>query len=632
MLHKTITDTLITLFCLVDGESTSFPVKIESTETVGDLKKLIKTETPDTFNGVDAKDLILWKVSIPVAPKKDRKEISLDDTKLYNLRIDEAIEWIHDEDWKPVSLETWRCPPCDQRTRKSEKCCKFCNAPQPGPRIPNTTPISKLRAMEQKKSDNKEPSTSNLAASTSSSTASTSIAGAPTSISATITNLFLLPSHSASPGSAIGSSQITPTPTTTASTTTTAPVISKAASTLGLVTGSSGGIQTNPGMFPVQMAPATLSHISTVTAVPLATSNAAPTVPFNFSMASSSLHIPQPVQRMFQFGGFNAPMSFSFSPPTLTTLASTNTSSTLSNVLGLPNSGKITVAPATSMTAVPLSFNPFAPVSFAIIAPSASGSTPSVAAVTALSTPPVSLGSVMAPGPTPGAINPFFATASTTMAVTAMAAPPAGVNQNALSTHSTTTASPLGESIAPVAGATSAGPPTLSALNLASTSSMLARYNFFSGVSPLGATATTPSPPTHGRLGSRTSGFGPMASFAIATFNLNQQTHARSTSTSPSLGFGAVTQGSCLGFGADAQGPSLGFDASAQASNMNKAVGTTRTFGNSPSSSINPWASNSLVSPSGVGSSGRNSAFTSPPAGPQTTEFGSGASGGTSGM
>ncbi|KAI8344982.1 hypothetical protein B0O80DRAFT_476327, partial [Mortierella sp. GBAus27b] len=39
-----MTDNPLTLFCLVDGETTSFPVEIESTRTVGDLKKLIKAE------------------------------------------------------------------------------------------------------------------------------------------------------------------------------------------------------------------------------------------------------------------------------------------------------------------------------------------------------------------------------------------------------------------------------------------------------------------------------------------------------------------------------------------------------------------------------------------------------------
>ncbi|KAK3823809.1 MAG: hypothetical protein J3R72DRAFT_528890 [Linnemannia gamsii] len=62
-------DSLVNLFCLVDGEtlSNAFPVEIESSKTIGTLKDLIKAKNPDTFNGVDAKDLTLWRVSIPVS-------------------------------------------------------------------------------------------------------------------------------------------------------------------------------------------------------------------------------------------------------------------------------------------------------------------------------------------------------------------------------------------------------------------------------------------------------------------------------------------------------------------------------------------------------------------------------------
>ncbi|KAG9071270.1 hypothetical protein KI688_008816 [Linnemannia hyalina] len=42
----------------------------------------IKTKIPDTFKGVDAKDLGLWRVSIPLVPKKDRKDISLSEVPL----------------------------------------------------------------------------------------------------------------------------------------------------------------------------------------------------------------------------------------------------------------------------------------------------------------------------------------------------------------------------------------------------------------------------------------------------------------------------------------------------------------------------------------------------------------------
>ncbi|KAF9284123.1 hypothetical protein BGZ68_004905 [Mortierella alpina] len=74
-----MTDNLLTLLCLVDGGKTSFRIKINSTETVDGLKELIKEKNSNIFSDVDAYQLTLWKVSIPVAPNGERKEISLVD-------------------------------------------------------------------------------------------------------------------------------------------------------------------------------------------------------------------------------------------------------------------------------------------------------------------------------------------------------------------------------------------------------------------------------------------------------------------------------------------------------------------------------------------------------------------------
>ncbi|KAF9158104.1 hypothetical protein DFQ26_007967, partial [Actinomortierella ambigua] len=75
----TTPSTLLTLFCIVDGETTAFSVKAPSNDTVDDLKKLIKAEKAPRFDGIAADELTLWRVSIPVLPKKDRKEIRLAD-------------------------------------------------------------------------------------------------------------------------------------------------------------------------------------------------------------------------------------------------------------------------------------------------------------------------------------------------------------------------------------------------------------------------------------------------------------------------------------------------------------------------------------------------------------------------
>ncbi|KAG0274489.1 hypothetical protein BGZ97_010496, partial [Linnemannia gamsii] len=60
-----MTDNLLTLFCVVDGESTSFPAVIDPTKTVGELKDEIKTKKANAFSEIDADQLTLWKVEIP---------------------------------------------------------------------------------------------------------------------------------------------------------------------------------------------------------------------------------------------------------------------------------------------------------------------------------------------------------------------------------------------------------------------------------------------------------------------------------------------------------------------------------------------------------------------------------------
>lgn len=61
-----MTDNHLTLFCLVDGESASnaFPVEVESSKTIGDLKNLLKTKKAPEFDDIAADKLILWSVSI----------------------------------------------------------------------------------------------------------------------------------------------------------------------------------------------------------------------------------------------------------------------------------------------------------------------------------------------------------------------------------------------------------------------------------------------------------------------------------------------------------------------------------------------------------------------------------------
>ncbi|KAG0261854.1 hypothetical protein DFQ27_002733, partial [Actinomortierella ambigua] len=72
--------TLLTLFCLADGETTSnaFSVKAPHGGTVDDLKELIKAKKAPRFDDVAVDELTLWCVSIPVSEDDDETSILVD--------------------------------------------------------------------------------------------------------------------------------------------------------------------------------------------------------------------------------------------------------------------------------------------------------------------------------------------------------------------------------------------------------------------------------------------------------------------------------------------------------------------------------------------------------------------------
>ncbi|CAG8684345.1 5866_t:CDS:2 [Cetraspora pellucida] len=85
----------ITLFCLVHGSifENAFPVKIKKNEAVGQLKKLIKEENKQTFASIDAKDLRLWKVNIPLdSPNNKRSALEADPKGDRLLPVDDIKE------------------------------------------------------------------------------------------------------------------------------------------------------------------------------------------------------------------------------------------------------------------------------------------------------------------------------------------------------------------------------------------------------------------------------------------------------------------------------------------------------------------------------------------------------------
>ena len=84
---------ILELNCFVhdDDPRHVFPVKIARTESVGTLKRSIKDDNPESFRDVDARSLVLWKVSIPVNDgfKENVRKVDLrDEDALENVYAD----------------------------------------------------------------------------------------------------------------------------------------------------------------------------------------------------------------------------------------------------------------------------------------------------------------------------------------------------------------------------------------------------------------------------------------------------------------------------------------------------------------------------------------------------------------
>lgn len=68
----------ITLSCLIQGTTLDnyFKVTIDKNNDISDLKEVIRKKRKYTFANVDANDLKLWKVSVPMSKKAKFKQLN----------------------------------------------------------------------------------------------------------------------------------------------------------------------------------------------------------------------------------------------------------------------------------------------------------------------------------------------------------------------------------------------------------------------------------------------------------------------------------------------------------------------------------------------------------------------------
>ena len=71
--HPSCCQMTYTLTCMILGEKTLFPVKINETQLVDELKDKIKEKNGNRFKGLNARDLTLYKLNVAKSDKDYRK-------------------------------------------------------------------------------------------------------------------------------------------------------------------------------------------------------------------------------------------------------------------------------------------------------------------------------------------------------------------------------------------------------------------------------------------------------------------------------------------------------------------------------------------------------------------------------
>ncbi|RGB32829.1 hypothetical protein C1646_743704 [Rhizophagus diaphanus] len=92
----------ITLSCLIQGTSLDkyFKITIDKNNDISDLKDIVWNKNKNTFSNIDASNLIIWKVKIPISDKAKFKQLDFTESTiegdLGGTKIDDATHEIKD--------------------------------------------------------------------------------------------------------------------------------------------------------------------------------------------------------------------------------------------------------------------------------------------------------------------------------------------------------------------------------------------------------------------------------------------------------------------------------------------------------------------------------------------------------
>ncbi|KAF9084747.1 hypothetical protein BGX27_003718 [Mortierella sp. AM989] len=74
-----MTSKKIKLFCILDGDSSAFEVKLDADDSIAALKEAIKEKKKPRLDDIAADELTLWHVSISIDDDDEEKPIALED-------------------------------------------------------------------------------------------------------------------------------------------------------------------------------------------------------------------------------------------------------------------------------------------------------------------------------------------------------------------------------------------------------------------------------------------------------------------------------------------------------------------------------------------------------------------------
>ena len=90
--HPSCCQMAYTLNCMILGEKTLFPVKINETQLVDELKDKIKEKNGNRFKGLNARDLTLYKLNVAKSDKDYRKIREAIAQGLFELKETDQLE------------------------------------------------------------------------------------------------------------------------------------------------------------------------------------------------------------------------------------------------------------------------------------------------------------------------------------------------------------------------------------------------------------------------------------------------------------------------------------------------------------------------------------------------------------